>query len=142
MSGNIEYQGDLFKGRITPAITEALEEAREFAALSVRSKTPVDTGNLKSNWQFNLKGNGIEFKNDTPYAIFVEMGTRSMAPRAMLRRSLPGIQETFEKALARNIGRKLAAKVTTQGKPNPSYEQYTGKGRSLLERLRNGLGRG
>lgn len=133
---SINYQGDLFKGKPTEAIKEALEETREYAALAVRGRTPVDTGRLKSEWQFKLKGNGLSIENPTPYAIFVELGTSKMAPRAMLRRSLPGIQDTFQRALARNVGRKLAANLSVT-KTDTGYDSLTGKQTNIIDRFKN-----
>lgn len=44
---------------------------------------------------------GISIWNDVEYAIFVELGTYKMAPRAMLRRSMPAIEQFFEAELKR-----------------------------------------
>lgn len=142
----INYYGKLFDGDvISPGIKAALEGTREFAALTVRSRTPVDTGRLKSQWNFDISGNGIRFKNSTPYAGFVEYGTSKMAPRAMLTRSLPDIQDYFNKSLANEIGKRLGERIIADSIPAPYYNTSVSpeppKPRlvkdSMLERLTN-----
>lgn len=139
MSANISFEGQLFKGRITPAIQTALEDTKAFAAITVRGRTPVDTGNLKANWRFENAPQGIRFINDAPYAGFVELGTSKMAGRFMLSSSLPAIQEHFNKSLATEVGRRLAARLTVTDTGSLSYDNLTSRkapGNSLLKRLR------
>jgi hypothetical protein len=123
----INLYGKLFDGaRITPAITRAAETARVFGLTLVKSKTPVRTGRLKSGWKANSSGHGIRWSNETPYGIFVEMGTRRMAARNMLSSSLPEIEKSFKKALAKEIGTKLAAKIIAKVSGDAgSYEALT-----------------
>jgi hypothetical protein len=53
-----------------------------------RQRTPVRTGALLGGWGFELKQTSIWVYNTQPYAGYVEYGTPTMAPRAMLRTSL------------------------------------------------------
>lgn len=54
-----------------------------------RAGTPVATGRLRGAWRTRTKADGdTEVFNETPYARFVEYGTRHMAPRAMLGRAV------------------------------------------------------
>src|SRR6188474_2971731 len=50
----------------------------------VRNRTPVDTGQLKSNWREKILPNSFILSNQTPYAYYVEYGTDVTPPRAMI----------------------------------------------------------
>lgn len=112
MTSTINFYGQLFDGaRITPAITRAAEDTREFGLALIRAKTPKRTGRLASNWQVNLEAHGLRYQNPTPYGIFVEMGTKKMAGGHMLGSSLPAIETHFKKALAREVGLRLGKRI-------------------------------
>lgn len=124
----INYYGELFEGaKITPQITKAADETRKVAIKTLRQNTPVDTGRLKAGWKVVKEGHGFRITNETPYAVFVNMGTRNMAPRRMLEKSLPTIEATFKKALAKEIGKKLATKIIggSGGVSDVGYESLT-----------------
>lgn len=123
----INLYGQLFDGaRITPALTRATETARVFGLALIKSKTPVRTGKLKKGWEGVRSGHGIRWSNETPYGIFVEMGTRRMAARPMLSAALPEIEKTFKKALAKEIGTKLANKIIAKVSADSSgYDPLT-----------------
>lgn len=61
-----------------------------------RSATPVRTGNLRAGWRTVKAGRNASYRvvNDVYYSVYVEFGTRYMAPRGMLGQ-----------AVARNRGR-------------------------------------
>ncbi|MBW4558426.1 MAG: HK97 gp10 family phage protein [Trichormus sp. ATA11-4-KO1] len=125
MSAEISYFGELFTGnKVTPAITKAANVAKTFGLALVSARTPVDTGELKSNWKAKLEGNGIRWLNDTPYAGFVELGTRKMAPRQMLTSSLIDISLVFEQELAKELGRTLGASVIAEMVGTPDQPTY------------------
>ena len=137
MSAPISFEGPLFKGKVTPAIQAALEDTKAFAALTVRNRTPVDTGNLKSNWVFESTKNGLRYVNNAPYAGFVELGTTKMAGRFMLSSSLPAIQDHFNQSLATEVGKRLAARLTVTSTQPLTYDTLTSQASpSLLQRLR------
>ncbi len=112
--GAIRFYGELFKanGKTIPkAVTKAVTETQAFAELTLKANTPVDTGRLRAGWSVMQTKKGLGIQNFTPYAIYVEMGTRKMRPRNMLRNSLPTIEDYFKKRLTENLGKSLAAKV-------------------------------
>jgi HK97 gp10 family phage protein len=58
-------------------------------ARDARSMTPRRTGTLRDGWRVAQRGKfGWSVVNDTPYARFVEYGTRHMRGQAMLGRAL------------------------------------------------------
>jgi len=128
MTSTINYYGQLFDGAaITPAITRAAEDTRQFGLAMVTAKTPRRTGRLASNWQVQLEAHGLRYQNPTPYGIFVEMGTRHLAGRHMLESSLGAIEAHFKKALAREVGLRLGKRIVadiTSG-TDLSYQSLT-----------------
>ena len=109
---SVKYYGQLFDNvTITAPIKRALEKTRKEALNIVREATPVRTGKLKSGWGVTSKGFGLVYENATPYGIFVEMGTRHFAPRAMVQRSLPAIAKAFKKNIGAEVGKQMAKKV-------------------------------
>lgn len=129
----INYYGSLFAGaKITPAITRASNNTRAFALMSIKNRTPVDTGRLKQSWAVGLEGHGLRITNTAPYSIFVEMGFKHyrsgklIPPKNMIRDALPGIKETFKKELKKELGLKEANKVIGSEKAVtvPSYQDY------------------
>lgn len=148
MAAPISYYGKLFTNTdITPAIAKAANVAKTFGLALVKARTPVDTSKLKGNWEARLEGNGIRFTNDTPYAGFVEFGTRKMSPRAMLTRSLIDIEEVFIEELYKDIGSTLGADIIS-GYQSPGYDnavktdqpdKYPQVGNKLQPKIRTGL---
>ena len=112
--GAIRFYGQLFKatGKTIPRAAEkATEETKKFAELTLKANTPVDTGKLRAGWSVMSTKKGLAITNFTPYAIYVEMGTRRMRPRNMLRNSMPIIENYFKDRLKANLGKSLAATV-------------------------------
>lgn len=68
-------------------------------------RTPVRTGALQNGWGFETKKTSISVYNTQPYAGYVEFGTPSMAPRAMLRTSLEESDEIAEIAMQKAKGK-------------------------------------
>lgn len=142
-AGKLSYQGDLWQGnKVTPAIASATEETRRFAVFALKAKTPVRTGNLQRSWFVNKLGRGLKITNNAKYAIYVERGTSRMKPRLMLTRTLPEIEATFKRSLAKELGKSLGARVLsavtgsdvgvtraeqfTKALPKPTYERLRG----------------
>lgn len=114
--GAIRFYGELFKvnGKTIPrAVEKAVNDTVKFAELTLKANTPVDTGLLRKSWHVMPTKKGLGITNNTPYAIYVEMGTKHMRSRDMLGRSLPAINNYFEENLRKNLGKSLAAKVKT-----------------------------
>ena len=61
---------------------------------TVQSKTPVDTGKLKSGWQTRDAkfGRVSEITNDTPYAGFVENGSATTRPSKMAAQTVQSLR--------------------------------------------------
>lgn len=133
---SIEYRGQLWTGKTSPAIRKALDETQRFAKLKLRANTPVKTGHLRASWDVNKSDRGLRITNSAKYAIYVELGTSRMAPRAMLARSLPDIEATFKQALARELGKSLGARViaAVSGRGFGSAEQIGAKRANELAR--------
>jgi hypothetical protein len=121
MAATIDYYGELFNGKVDQKVRFALETARVYGLALVAARTPVDTGLLKSKWQAQLEAQGIRWLNDAPYAGFVELGTRKMAPRHMLTNSLPDIERVFEDTLMRTLGAEAARKAISPAQ-YPTYQ--------------------
>jgi hypothetical protein len=113
MSAEISYYGALFdtKDPVTPAIAKAANIAKTYGLALVKAKTPVDTGQLKDKWEAKFEANGIRWSNSMPYAGFVELGTKFMAPRSMLSSSLGDITQVFREELGREMGKRLAGQI-------------------------------
>ena len=98
----IKYKGPLFEGRrdfLKPAIRQTLE----YGKTTLQSNTPVVTGNLRKNWHYET-ARAIVF-NDTPYAYYVENGTRSFTGRGMIARSLADIEICFIQSIEEQLNK-------------------------------------
>lgn len=128
MTAEISYYGELFSGssdKITPAIQKAANTAKTYGLALVKARTPVDTGELKNAWTATVEGKGIKWVNNTPYAGYVELGTRKMKPRYMLTDSIVDISLVFQEELNKEIGKAIGATVIqdlvgTPAQPNIS----------------------
>ena len=107
----IRYQGVLFdpNPKVNVAIARATKTVAEYSVGVIRSRTPIDTARLWKGWSMVTGARGVEIRNPTPYASFVELGTRKMSARLMLNRSLPEIEAKFKDALASELQRTLGA---------------------------------
>lgn len=120
--------GELLKnGKYKKYVEEALQEARDYAETAVKARTPVRTGELKANWQVGKSKTSVTFSNQTPYAAFVEYGTRRMKPRAMMQKTLPETQEVFKQAILRKLGTRLGNKVSSFTNDQADYSAIYGK---------------
>lgn len=63
------------------------EWMKEFQA-RVTAKTPVLTGHLKEGWRTDITPTDATLSNTEDYAIYVELGTVHMAPRAMVHTTM------------------------------------------------------
>jgi HK97 gp10 family phage protein len=148
MSVEINYYGKLFNSPdITPGIARAANIAKTYGLALVKARTPVDTARLHEGWKATLEGGGIRWSNDTPYAAYVEFGTRKMAPRGMLTRSLDDIKEVFIEELGKEIGKELGEQIVSDYK-TPGYgnagvgsnpTKYPEVGNKLQPKIKTGL---
>ena len=77
--------GGKFDGMHKGVAEDVVREAKKL--------TPVDTGNLKSNWKIKkVKIMHWIVENRTRYAPFVEYGTPRMAPRGMLAKAIKRVK--------------------------------------------------
>lgn len=96
----IRVKGPLFDGRrelLTPAIKSTLK----YGKTTLQTNTPVVTGNLRKNWHYSTEQKSVW--NDTPYAYYVENGTRHFTGRGMIARSVTDIEEFFIKAIEEQV---------------------------------------
>ena len=96
----IKVKGPLFDGRrelLNPAIKSTLE----YGKTTLQTNTPVVTGNLRKNWHYLTAQKSVW--NDTPYAYYVENGTRNFTGRGMIARSVSDIEEFFIKAIEEQV---------------------------------------
>lgn len=117
MSG-ISYYGVLADGfKITKPVSVAAERTRQYALNLIKERTPVDTGTLKRNWSVGLEGYGLRIQNSTPYAPFVELGTRKMRGRHMVEGAMPLIISEFRRQLGYALGARLSGVITRGVEP-------------------------
>lgn len=78
---SIKYSGTLWsEPNVTAEVREAMSEVRGFAEQLIQSRTPVDTGKMKSSWQVNTGDRLLTISNPMYYANFIEEGTRKIKP--------------------------------------------------------------
>lgn len=88
--------------RINADVTAVLDMASAEFVLSVRRRTPVDTGRLQNGWMaIPTSPFSVEIVNDVPYAEHVEFGTSRMAPRGMARTTMAEWPRIVNRAVAR-----------------------------------------
>lgn len=56
--------------------------------IRVKEKTPVKTGRLQNAWEAEVTPDLITVSNDVPYAEFIEFGTPTISPFAMLQQTI------------------------------------------------------
>lgn len=94
--------------RTDPAAVKALESSRDTEnALRVKAEqamayavtiAPVDTGRYKASFHVTTGRRGdrvyARVSNDTPYAVYLEFGTRHMRAQRILQRSIDALRTT------------------------------------------------
>ena len=94
----IKVKGPLFDGR-RDLLNPAIDSTLKYGKTTLQINTPVVTGNLRKNWETETR----TIFNDTPYAYYVENGTRSFTGRGMIARSVSDIEEFFIKAIEEQV---------------------------------------
>ena len=62
--------------KLESTIKQLIQNLAEYAERTMRSEAPERTGRLKSSIKRKVKGYSAEIGPETPYSIFVELGTR------------------------------------------------------------------
>lgn len=86
---SVKFDGALFDGEVTKRSEEAIEDALLFGALVIQEKTPIKSGALAAGWDFDKQS----IFNEVPYTDYIENGTTKIAPRYMVKSSVPVIEE-------------------------------------------------
>lgn len=97
---SLMHKLSIMGGNCMEALMDAVKGATLAAQASAKQNTPVDTGNLRDHNFVAWEGSAEKFTgrvyNNTPYAIFVELGTVKKAARPFMMRGLEENKETFE----------------------------------------------
>ena len=105
---DIKFVGTLWnKPTVTAEVRAAMQDTADFARTILPKNTPVDTGRLANSWRVSVGDRIMVISNPTPYAGFVEYGTRKMAARNMLGKSVPAIEAHFKSSLESRVMAKL-----------------------------------
>lgn len=71
-------------------VRQKLEDTAHKALSTLKSNTPVDTGEAQASWEVEVDVNKVSIKNDKDYILLVNNGTSEIAPRHFIERSLMG----------------------------------------------------
>lgn len=76
--------------------------------VTVRSRTPIDTGNARSRWErtpagLAAIGTTFEIGNDAPYIVDLEFGKSRQAPAGMARITAAESQQRMDAVAARFV---------------------------------------
>jgi hypothetical protein len=104
---------------------------------SLRDFTPVDTGLLKSNWSVAVDPASLEcmIRNPTPYAIYVDMGTRRMRARSMVAQAIATSTPLWEMLVTASA----QSNVNRQLNQSSRADERFGSARRLAENLVAGV---
>lgn len=69
--------------RSVEAVRGGLVEAALEGEVLITQATPVDTGNTRARWQTIITPDGAEVVNDSPVAVYLEIGTKPHRPPLM-----------------------------------------------------------
>ena len=96
----------LQKGVPTAELATILAKSAADVAAEAKRIAPVDTGNLRSSISPRpVDATTAEVVSNTNYSVFVEYGTRRMAPRPHMRPALEKVAPAFAEAVAQ-LGEK------------------------------------
>lgn len=106
----VRYSGNLWaEPNVTPEVREAMQAIKPFAQALVESRTPVDTGKMKSSWLVGVGDRILKIENPTYYAGFIEFGTRKIRPFNCVSGALPAIEQRFKSLVIEKIEAKYGA---------------------------------
>lgn len=106
------------EGGIAEVVDRAVRRSVKLMERNVKVATPVKEGTLRRSIQSRSTGFGkgevfnqsVEGGRETLYAIFVEFGTRFMAPRAMFRKGVSNSEDGIKQIFTEE-GRKVHNKM-------------------------------
>jgi HK97 gp10 family phage protein len=105
--------------RADKRLTEEMDEAGLNIEKEASQRSPVDTGNLRASWGYNLEASGIlnsalelTVGNEAHYSPHVEFGTTKMDAQPMLR---PAIDAESRRLMRRVRMAVIEAAVTAGG---------------------------
>ncbi len=75
--------------KIEQIVSKYLDKVGERIVIDAKDNVPVKTGALRDSIQMQKNGDkSIYVGSDKEYAIYLELGTRHITPRAFLRRAV------------------------------------------------------
>jgi HK97 gp10 family phage protein len=80
-------------------VSKAVDDVTQKLLEDAKAGTPVDTGNLRDNWEIKTSDKQGEVTNDLPYASAVEYGTSRQKPKRMLTKALIRAKENLAKEI-------------------------------------------
>lgn len=101
MSVTQTWRGQQHTQQVRAAVVSAMEDTMRAAAEETRAHTPVRTGHLRDSMRYLVQRQGDRVHGEfgsmagPNYAIFIEIGTRSIRGRFMIRRAADRILPTF-----------------------------------------------
>lgn len=104
MANSVKIDGGTIKQFNIELETKLRRFKREFGIefLSrVKERTPVRTGALQRGWHQTQRETSIDISNTKDYAAYIEYGTPTIAPRAMLRTTMEEAEIIVEIAAER-----------------------------------------
>lgn len=116
---SVRYSGGLWtKPQMTAEIRTAIKLTRVFMLDRLKKNSPVKTGKLRKSWRVSVGDrlfvvrNDVRNKKGTPYAGFVDLGTRKIKPRRFTEKSVNEAAEHFKDTLADLVDKKLNRRNT------------------------------
>ena len=93
---SIRVVGTLVTGDVNKITKQAMEGLDTFAKDMLESLTPVKTGNMKSRWNVTTSDRLFMIRNSAYYSNFINSGTRKIAPRFMVEKTIEAVGEEFK----------------------------------------------
>lgn len=130
--------------RLRAEVHQAMVDSAHVANRIIRSRVPVDTGELRRSVRVEVTPTGAEVVYDAPYALFQEVGTRPFTPPfeailAWVMRQAPnmGLGDSLKshKAAGRAVKRALKTMARETAAANRLSKRATSK-RATIEKAR------
>jgi HK97 gp10 family phage protein len=88
---------------LTAQIKESLYKAAKAMQVECANNTPSVTGRLKNSYEVVNQGFLVSVVNKTPYARFVEYGTKRNKPKGMMRKSIDKQGKSLANGIVKNV---------------------------------------
>ena len=92
---SIRAVGTLVTGDVNQITKQAMEGLDTYAQDMLQALTPVKTGNMKSRWSVTTSDRLFMIKNSAYYSGFINYGTRKIAPRMMVEKTIDAVGDEF-----------------------------------------------